>query len=84
MVHGRLTTQVWKDQDGHERTTLVVEAVTAGHDLSRGTGVFTKAARPAEADDADLREHNASLGTGGPQVSSVDGQEVEPAAGTAA
>jgi len=84
VVHGRLTTQVWKDQDGHERMTLVVEAVTAGHDLSRGTGVFTKATRPAEADDADLREHNASLGTGGPQVSSVDGQEVEPAAGTAA
>jgi single-strand DNA-binding protein len=84
VVHGRLTTQVWKDQDDRERVTLVVEAVSVGHDLSRGTSAFTRAARPAESDDADLREHNAALGSGGPQVSSIDGEEVPAADETAA
>jgi hypothetical protein len=62
--------------------TLVVEAVSVGHDLNRGTSAFTRASRPAESDDADLREHNASLGSSGPQVSSVDGAEVPAAPAT--
>ena len=83
VVHGRLTSQVWKDQDGHERVTLVIEAVSVGHDLSRGTSAFTKQVRQAEPDDAELREHNAALGNAGPQVSSIDGEAVAPADGTA-
>ena len=65
---------MWKDTDGHERQTLVVEAFSVGHDLSKGTSTFTKAVRASEADDSALRELNASFGVGGPQVSSVDGE----------
>jgi hypothetical protein len=40
--------------------------------------------RAAEADDSALRELNASFGAGGPQVSSLDGEELdEPDAGDA-
>ena len=77
VVHGRQTTQVWTDTDGRERLSLVVEAVSVGHDLSKGTSSFVKAVRAAEADDSALRELNASFGAGGPQVSSLDGEAVE-------
>ena len=80
VVTGRLTTQVWRDNDGSERLSLLVEAVSVGHDLAKGTSTFTKAPRPAEreeADDSALRELNASFGVGGPQVSSLDGEAFE-------
>jgi len=77
VVRGKLTTQVWNNGDGQERQTLVIEAVSVGHDLTKGTSTFTKAVRAAEADDSALRELNASLGVGGPQVSSLDGEDVE-------
>lgn len=83
-VHGRLTTQIWKDDDGKEQVTWVVEAMAVGHDLNRGTAAFLKAAPlrdREEGDDTELRRLNAELGTTGPQVTS-DGTEVarEPAA----
>ena len=82
VVTGKQRVEVWKDTDGNERQTLIVEAFSVGHDLSKGTSRFTKAVRPAEADDSALRELNASFGAGGPQVSSLDGEALdEPAAG---
>jgi len=45
VVTGRLTTQVWRDNDGSERLSLLVEAVSVGHDLAKGTSTFTKAPR---------------------------------------
>ncbi len=41
LVHGRLQTEEWQSENG-PRTTLVVEAVALGHDLSRGTGRFAR------------------------------------------
>ena len=82
VVHGKQSVQVWKDTDGHERQTLRIEAFSVGHDLSKGTSTFAKAVRPAAADDSALRELNASLGAGGPQISSLDGEVFdEPDAG---
>ncbi len=84
IVHGRLRTNVWKDDEGRTNTTLVIEALSVGHDLGRGTTVFLKATPSATGggvDDADLRALNAALGAGGPQMTS-DGEvlESEPAA----
>ncbi len=41
LVHGRLQTEEWQSESG-QRTTVVVEAVALGHDLTRGTGRFAR------------------------------------------
>lgn len=46
IIHGRLEADVWTKDDGTVNTQLVVTATSVGHDLSRGTAVFTKPARP--------------------------------------
>ncbi|MGH3411792.1 MAG: single-stranded DNA-binding protein [Marmoricola sp.] len=53
IVHGRLRTDVWQRADGQSSTTYVVEAMYVGHDLARGTSLFTKTVKPErpEADD---------------------------------
>jgi single-strand DNA-binding protein len=81
VVRGRLQAQVWTDGEGHAHQTMVVDAISVGHDLSRGTTEFTKAVPGLGVDDAALRELNAQLGVGGPQMTS-DGQvlDEEPAA----
>jgi len=45
-VHGRLRTTRWRDeQSGEDRTSLLVEAVSIGHDLNRGTSAFRRTER---------------------------------------
>lgn len=46
VVHGRLEADVWTKNDGTTNTQLVITASSVGHDLSRGTAVFTKPTRP--------------------------------------
>lgn len=46
VVHGRLEADVWTKEDGTTNTQLVITATSVGHDLSRGTAVFTKPTRP--------------------------------------
>jgi single-strand DNA-binding protein len=53
VVHGRLEADVWTKEDGTTNTQLVVTATSVGHDLSRGTAVFTKPARPEPVNPAD-------------------------------
>ena len=54
VVVGRLHTNEWKADTG-QRTDLVIDAQTVGHDLTRGVGTFTRAvvdAGPAAAEPA--------------------------------
>jgi single-strand DNA-binding protein len=53
VVHGRLTVSSWVGRDGVEQTTLEIEATHVGHDLSRGTAVFTRAPKPTPVADAE-------------------------------
>jgi single-strand DNA-binding protein len=46
VVAGRLYTRDWTDSEGNLRTTYEMEAVSVGHDLSRGRGRFFRT-RPA-------------------------------------
>lgn len=48
VVHGRLNAQTWTNSAGITVTTFEIDAATVGHDLSRGTAVFTKVPRQAE------------------------------------
>src|SRR5690349_20248194 len=55
VVAGRLYTRDWTDSEGILRTTYEMEAVSVGHDLSRGRARFfrTKAAAIAAVDSPE-------------------------------
>ena len=57
IVVGRLRTNVWQGQDGPVER-LVLEAITLGHDLSRGTSAFRRIERVTVPEDheSDLQE----------------------------
>lgn len=50
LVAGRLRTNVW-EKDGMTYERLMLEAMTVGHDLSRGTASFTKTVTENQADE---------------------------------
>lgn len=50
IVHGRLVADVW-DREGKPQTSFEVVASSVGHDLTQGTSVLTRPARPVEAAD---------------------------------
>jgi single-strand DNA-binding protein len=49
IVHGRLRSETWTPEEGPASTTLHVEALLVGHDLTRGITHFSKARRDAAA-----------------------------------
>ena len=55
IVHGRLRTETWIPDDGPASTTLHVDALLVGHDLTRGITHFIKA-RPERASSEDETE----------------------------
>ncbi len=59
VVHGRLTVSTWVNREGIEVSSLEVEATHVGHDLARGTAVFTKTPRPAAAPAPTAAEEGA-------------------------
>jgi single-strand DNA-binding protein len=57
VVHGRLEARTYVNGNGVEVLSLEIDALHVGHDLSRGTSVFTRTARaepapPPEVDGA--------------------------------
>ena len=64
IVVGRLRTSVWQ-KDGQTRERIGLEAETVGHDLSRGTAIFRRAAKtsaePTDADEPDDEVDRAGL-----------------------
>ncbi|MDP3890904.1 single-stranded DNA-binding protein [Nocardioides sp.] len=59
VVHGRLTATTWTNSAGIGVTSFDVDAQFVGHDLSRGTSVFTKAAKP-EGESEQVAESTAA------------------------
>jgi single-strand DNA-binding protein len=83
LVHGRLRTDVWEREDGQSSVTYVVEATYVGHDLSRGTATFLKAApqqRGETDDEADQVVKELLHGSGEvmPQLDSFGEQKEQP------
>jgi single-strand DNA-binding protein len=56
VVHGRLTVNSWTNQQGVEVSSLEIEAIHVGHDLTRGTSAFTRTPRPASAASGESTE----------------------------
>ena len=42
VVQGRLTVSTWTARNGEQQSSLEIEAVHVGHDLTRGTSHFTR------------------------------------------
>ena len=51
VIHGRLNAQTWVNKAGVEVTTFEIDAVFVGHDLTKGTSVFTRPPREAHGPD---------------------------------
>ena len=54
VVHGRLRTDTWKREDGELKSTLQIEATLVGHDLTRGTSLFTRTPRPEQRSESEV------------------------------
>ena len=54
VVHGRLRTDTWKREDGELNSSLQIEASLVGHDLTRGTSLFTRTPRPEQRSESEV------------------------------
>ena len=54
VVHGRLRTDTWKREDGELNSSLQIEASLVGHDLTRGTALFTRTPRPEQRPESEV------------------------------
>jgi single-strand DNA-binding protein len=57
IVYGRIVTRDWKTEQGEPRLSYELEAISVGHDLTRGVAAFTRSrAEPlgAVVEDPDL------------------------------
>ena len=59
LVHGRLNHRTYANKQGVEVVALEIDAITLGHDLTRGTARFTKASRPAEREEAAVGDEDS-------------------------
>ncbi|MGB0100820.1 MAG: single-stranded DNA-binding protein [Nocardioides sp.] len=66
VVHGRLELRPYVNNNNVEVVSHEIEAAHVGHDLSRGTSVFTRAPRqePAEHQQTDVSEASGPDGAG--------------------
>lgn len=80
VLHGRLSTRAWTNAAGVEMSGVEVEALLLGHDLSRGTSTFTRAARasvePSDQPSDQQQEQSVDVAE---QVEQA-GEVAEPAA----
>lgn len=53
VVHGRLEHRTYVNKNGIEVVALEIDAVTIGHDLTRGTASFVKAAAAGAGSDPE-------------------------------
>jgi single-strand DNA-binding protein len=59
VVHGRLETRTYVNANNVEVLTFEIDAVHVGHDLSRGTAVFTRSQRETPAAEEVAAEEAA-------------------------
>ena len=72
MVQGRLRTHQW-DAEAGPRTDLVFDAVSVGHDLTKGVATFTRATADASLGGGAASDH-ASRDTDEPDVDPIEAE----------
>lgn len=70
IVHGRLYTRAWTDDQGGRRTAYELDAVAVGHDLSRGVDKFARR-RPAGSTDM-VNDETTAANIGGEAAEAMD------------
>jgi single-strand DNA-binding protein len=80
IVFGRMYSRDWVDSEDKRRTSYEVDAITIGHDLSRGTAKFIRRKPLAAIGIVEDAEHDLSIG--GEMSIRVDGPAAaDPGAG---
>lgn len=64
IVTGRLRTEVWKDSEGTERSTLTLLADAVGHDLTFGDARFARVSRASTEPSRSGDDANGDAGDG--------------------
>ena len=83
LVRGRLTQRSWTADDGSERSSLEIEAVSVGLDLSRSSALSTRRTAPSQR--TGEQDEAAPLGEDDLEVpSAADGETVTDAPAVAA
>ncbi len=54
VIAGRLRSNEWVDADGQQHSRSVIEASSVGHDLTRGTAIFSKTEVPREVTEGTV------------------------------
>jgi single-strand DNA-binding protein len=62
IVHGRMYTRDWTDDQGNRRTSYELDAIAVGHDLARGVGKFARRKAAGSTDMIDDGVVAAALG----------------------
>jgi single-strand DNA-binding protein len=73
VVHGRLFTRDWEDEQGNKRLAYELEAMAVGHDLSRGRAFFERV-RPRTTTSA-IEDADAEARVGGELTEPVPDSE---------
>lgn len=82
IVHGRMRASSYEDGAGNKQTTMVIEAISVGHDLKWGTSAYLKAQAPGTpTEDPGLAAFNAQLATEDAPRLTSDGRVVDEPAG---
>ncbi len=81
IVTGRLSSSEWKDSDGTQHISLVMQAEALGHDLSYGAATFRKPLRTQDVPEVD--ERTGEIVGGGSILEVSDTEDLEDDALTA-
>ncbi len=83
IVIARIRTQVWT-KEGVVNERMVLEALTIGHDLTKGTSAFNRTERAAVPEDRDTELVELITSVEGQSLQSDDEPEEEPRKGSKA
>jgi single-strand DNA-binding protein len=75
VLRGRVSTRDFEDKNGHQRTALEVDAISFGHDMTRGVSTFQRV-RPQTGMTANEYQESAN-GAGANGVGGRDGDPAE-------
>lgn len=76
IVHGRLFTRDWSDEQGNKRTAYELVATAVGHDLSRGRAVFERVR--AATSTSTIEDSETEQRIGGELTEPVSEEEATP------